>query len=423
MAKLPYDIGSVYEVKKASAYTNGSNRMHVIAGDRLVFRNKSERYAIIEIKNITTKTSSAEQSANGLGDYQYEVEFDYFVNVSVNSYERDIFRPTETNLTVPTLIFKTDVRELFNSTIKRLELINSMMEKNGDLEYRETTNAEIAVLNQKNSDFYLFNELDKIKSIQYSLSTTRKKIFDTFSLNVDYDDITFENRLQKFSKHLNSTRNFKDYMRTINAYNFKQNIVDLDILIQLYKMQQISLEIIIDTFTYKSHDISFFVERLKKLTLFDTATFIDKKEKNYGKILVNLVKKLRELFFRIKLIINFPIMTSDRYLIMDSDYKRLKSDLSTNIWKNEEENDLFLLHKKLEMVYGFEVGKVEEGNDYISLISDVVLVSKNTFGNGLSIDDRKELSTYIQKIESLAVSEYDDFFMLSLWLDYLEKNV
>ena len=41
----------------------------------------------------------------------------------------------------------------------------------------------------------------------------------------------------------------------------------------------------------------------------------------------------------------------------------------------------------------------------------------------LLICDSKNIEKYIQKIEELTISEYDDFFMIPFWIDYLEKNV
>ena len=83
----------------------------------------------------------------------------------------------------------------------------------------------------------------------------------------------------------------------------------------------------------------------------------------------------------------------------------------------------FLLNKKLELKYGYEIGKVENNNPYKEFIGEIVSMEKELFGNGLSVDEIKSLSKYIQKIEELTISEYDDFFMIPFWIDYLEKNV
>jgi hypothetical protein len=48
---------------------------------------------------------------------------------------------------------------------------------------------------------------------------------------------------------------------------------------------------------------------------------------------------------------------------------------------------------------------------------------KKLFGNGLSDEELDNLGKYVQVVETKAVEEYDDFFMIPFWIDYLKKSV
>ncbi len=418
MAKVPNSITNVYAIKKASLYDDVGTSMKVYIGDRVIFRNGFGRYAVVEITDIKSDTTTETT-------YNYTVKFKFFVNTSLNQFDRDVFSPTETNMTAPTLVFKTRVRELFNALVVRLEQINALRDKlttDIDTESYESIQSQIVELESQNKSFYLFEELDKIKAKKYSLDQLYIDIND--KLNVDYTlpTVELEALIQKYKYHVEGTKLFADYVSSVNAYEFRKNIVDLGILISIYKDQQTILEIIIDTYNYKIKDTDYYVERLKEITMFDTTGYVDK-TLSYGGMLVKLVKKLRNLLFKIKLVINFPIMSSGEHIVLSDLFYRLKQDLSTGIWERQVETDFFLLHKKLELKYGYEIQKVEEGLPYKNFISDIVKIEKDLFGKGLSTDDIKNISNYIQTVESKAISEYDDFFMIPFWLDYLEKNV
>lgn len=419
MAKVPSEITNVYEIEKASLLNSIGTDVKISIGDKLVFMNNSERYSVVEIVNIDSDVDV------DLGKYDYTIEFRYFVNTSLNQYDRDEFKPDETTMVVPTLIFKTDVRELFNSLIVRLEEINVLREKlesSVDTESFETISSEIAELESKNNEFYLFEELDKIKAKKYSL----EQLYDGIEseLNIDYDkpfdelDILIE----KYHTHINNTKIFSKYINDINAYEFRKNIIDLGILIKLYDDQQIILETLIDTYEYKKNDTQYYIDKINEIKMFDLHGFIDN-TLEYGDMLVNLVRKLRDLLFKIKLIINFPIMSDGKHVVMSDIYYRLSNDMNTDEWTETPESDLFMLNKKLELKYGYEIEKAESGKPYKDFISDHVEFEKELFGKCLSVNDIKDISNYIQVVESKTVSEYDDFFLIPFWLDYLEKNV
>lgn len=433
MAKIPDAIESVYEIGSASEFISAGTSLKVTIGDKILLKNHyesekytSERYAVLEIKNIRTFVEPEQTAEDGISKYYYEVEIDYFVNTALNQYEQDEFKPEETSLVAPTIVFKTNVRELFNSLVLRLEEINALREKidNGDLdkESYESTLADIEELEEKNKAFYLFEELDKIKSKYFSLNSIYKKLIEKYRIDTSLPLNEMDEYINLYKNHIEKTKSFKEYMYDIDAYDFRKNIIDLGILVKLYKDQQTVLEILIKTYEYKRYDITYYKNKLSDIKMFDTSSFLDE-EMSYSDALVKLVLKLRELLFRLKIVINYPIMTDGNYVIMTSLFYRWNKDLITEEWNYLTETDLFLLNKKLELRYGYEIGKKESGLTYKDFISTLVDIEKDFFGRGLSNGDIKDLSNYIQTIETKTIEEYDDFFMIPFWIDYLEKNV
>ena len=54
-------------------------------------------------------------------------------------------------------------------------------------------------------------------------------------------------------------------------------------------------------------------------------------------------------------------------------------------------------------------------------MQEIIIKQRDLFGNGLNNDDLKNISKYIQVVEEKAVEEYDDFFMIPYWIDYLSN--
>lgn len=419
MAKLPTTISSVYEIAKASEFSSIGNVAKITIGDKLILKNGYGRYAVIEIGNIITLTEPDN------GKYYYSVEFNYYVNTSLNQYDRDVFKPQQTDMVVPTLVFKTDVREMFNSLIVRLEEINdlkSQLDASLDAESFETISTQIADLEAENQAFYLFEELDKIRAKYYSLNTFYNDLSSTYSIDFTQNIAELDLQIDKYSKHIDNTKTFEEYMTSIHAYEFRKNLVDLKVLVDLYKDQETILEMIIGSYEYKDRDANYFKNMLTNFRLISTNDIVDT-SLAYGPMLVKMVTKLRELLFKLKLIINFPIMSEGKHIILSEPYLRLKEDLATGVWSQTAEADLFMLNKKLELRYGYESAKVEAGNPYKDFIANVAFLEKSLFGKGLSSVDIKNISNYIQVVEDKVISEYDDFFMIPFWIDYLEKNV
>ena len=424
MTKVPSSVKSVYDINNAAQYTTPFTKINVTIGDKLVLRNNKNRYCIIEIKNIVASVVTGAESGNGLGKYTYNVDIRYFVNTSLGQYDRDEFRPEITNLAVPTLVFKANVREMFNMLITRLERINLLygVLDGLDVESYELVMSEIKTLEAENKNFYLFYELDNIKSKRYALTSLNKNLLKSFDINFELPLMDITPTLNAYKNHLNGTKTFSEYMNDVHAYDFKQNIVDISVLIELYKDQQTVFEILTATYAYNQLDVKHFKDRLKEIKLFDVTGYVDEKLK-YGQMLIKLVVNLRNLLFKIKLIVNYQILSDDTRVVMTDTYYRLKQNLSTNEWHNEIDMDLFLLNKKLELHYGYEIKKVESDKPYTTFISDIVSLEKETFGRCLSEDDIVCISSYIQYVESKTIAEYDDFFLIQFWLDYLEKNV
>lgn len=418
MARIPNDIPSVFEIDKASGFTSIGTDTKISIGDKLILRNHFERYAIIVVKDMNTLTEPED------GKYYYNIVFDYYVNISLDQFNRDSFTPKRTDMDIPKLVFKTSVRELFGSLIERLELINVAKGKLAagvDAEEAAILNTDINAMEKINSEFYLFEELDKIKAkrhvMQLMLESYERRYMVDFDLSLDEID----EQINKFKIHIDDAKSFSEYISSIDAYDFKQNMVDLKVMVNLYREQQTLLEILISTYGYKNVNMDFYIGKVAEIKMFDTAGFIDT-SLPYNEALVNLVTRLRELLFKVKLVINFPIMSEGQHILMSHMYRRLTQDLSSGEWRKEEDLDLFLLNKKLELMYGYETEKVEDDNPYTDFITELVHIEKDIFGKGLSEEDIKNISKYIQAVEAKTVDEYDDFFLIPFWLDYLEKN-
>ena len=426
MTKVPYSINSVYEISDAEEYTSGISVIHVITGDRLILKNIHGRFSVLEIKAINSTVISSATATDKLGKYEYDVGFKYFINTSINKYDKNVFSPVETSLTAPTLMFKTDVREMFNTLIIRLEKMNEIKDSLSglDAESFNIAKTEIATLEEENKKFYLFDELDSLKSKYFTFNVMCKRFASDFSVDFDLPIETYTTIIDALEIYLNDTKSFEEYINSVHAYCCTQNMIDVGVITKIFKDMITTLEIIIDSYSYKKYDIEHFKTRLKEIKMFDVTHLIDvDATKTYKNTLIKLIKDLRTLFFRIKLIVCFPLLTSDKNIIFDSNYFRLKQDASTKLWRLEIENDLFLLNKKLELKYGLEIKKIEEGSEFKDFISDIVEQEKQLFGRGLTNDEIKNLSNYINVVKNKTVAEYDDFFLIPLWLDYLDKNM
>jgi hypothetical protein len=223
----------------------------------------------------------------------------------------------------------------------------------------------------------------------------------------------------KLVNQLNSTKTFSEYMNSTTLYDFRNNIVDLAIIIELYKEQQKMFKIILETFDYMNKTSEYF------LNIFDSCNYIDSKlvDKNQYKGLSYLnqlpliVKNARTHLYKLKLIINFPILITGKYIIPSEAFDRPVFDLDGNQIVIDD-IDFYLLNKKLELSFGYETKKVNLNN---SLLTDITQIVKTYQGIGLSDIDKTTLGTYIETVERRAIIEYDDFFMLSYWVDYLTK--
>jgi len=375
------------------------------------------RYAVISVDSIKEVIEAEAES------FYFEIVFTVNVNISLNQFERKTFKPQSTEIVIPTLIFKTNVKELFNTMITRLESINLLREElkvTTDPESRLTISNKIEDLEQENRKFYLFEEYNKLEAKINSLENMLKQM-DVELINYESlspEDIKHQNlELQNI---LESTKTFEDYMNTINVYEFRKNVIDLTVLLDLYKEQKAVMGIIIDTYDFKKYDITYYKERIQELKYIGINVSIDT-TKNYIEQIIIIVEMLRTYLFKIKLIINLPIMTEGKYIIFNSTFERLFKDESSMEYVVGTERDLYLLNKKLELRYGYEIDKVEAGSMYVNLIEETTSLLKSTFGTGLSAEDIINLSNYIQAVEDRVIEEYDDFFMIPFWLDYLTK--
>lgn len=425
VAKVPSSLHTVYEIDRASTYSSEDKIIKITVGDLIIFKNKFGRYMVVEIDDMHSVSESEDDALNGIANFDYTIKFNFFVNTSLDQSTKDVFKPEVTHMDAPMLVFKTSVREMFNGMISRLEEMNALrnnLTESIDNETRETILGKINDLDRENKKFYLFEELNKIKLKKHNMELLYNSM--VVDLRVDFalplNDIV--EKITKYKHHIQNSKNFYEVVNSIDAYEFRKNVVDLSILVDLYADQQTVLETLIDTFNYKQFDNKYFYDKLKTIKMFDTSTFVDI-DKSYKEVLLSLVKKLRGLLFRIKLIINYPILADGKHIEMMGIFNRLTRDVSTGEWSEKNETDFFLLYKKLELNYGYEIGKKESGLSYRDFISDMVKIEKELFGRGMSSNDIRNISEYIQIVEKKTVEEYDDFFMIPFWLDYLEKNM
>lgn len=421
MTKVPKDVKNVYQISSAEKYTDELQFVYAVPGDKFILKNAQNRFGIVEIKSIKSTVVPGNHS-----EYHHEIEFKYFINTSMNRYDRDVFSPTVTSLTVPTIIFKTDVREIFNSLILRMEKINeakTQMTNEIDSSEYNLLLTNVIEMEEENRKFYLFDELDVLKSRYFTYLAKYKSYIKQFSIDFELEQDIIENAVKAYTAHLNETKTFEMSVNSVKAYNFIQNMIDLGVIVLLYKDMISILELLIDTYSYKSYTFKHYSDKLNLIKIFDFSKVLDKNEKSYKKNLIALVNGLRDVFFKMKLIINYPILTNSSYIIFDSNFHRLKKDEVTGEWHEFIESDMFLLHKQIELKYGLEIKKIEEGNAFKPFISDIVQIEKDLFGRGLSQSDIRNLSNYLAIIKKKTVAEYDDFFLIPLWLDYLDKNM
>lgn len=424
IAKVPKDtIESVYEIDDASRFQRiNDDDVAIMTGDILIMKNKMNRYAVVKINGM--REILTEEN----GKYYFEIDFEVYVNVSLNNYERTIFKPLETSLVVPTLVFKTNVRELFSSLVYRLEEIDRLKDeltKTKDTERILTINNQIDQYQNENAKYYLFEEYNKLKAKVISLESIQSKLWidciidDTIEC---VDELALKNNT--LEQQLQTTKTFKEYMNSIHVYDFRKNIVDLTLLVELYQDQLLGMEILIDTYNFKKYDsCDYFKTKVQQLKYFPASclTEIENSKLPFNEELKLLVTYLRDYIFKLKLVINFPIMSAGKHILFSQIYTRPELNEQTGEYILQQDHDFYLLNKKLEMMYGWETEKVEMGAMYEDFIGEIVSKQKETFGNGLSDEDLENLGRYIQTVETRVVEEYDDFFMIPFWLDYLDK--
>lgn len=418
IAKVPSSkVSSVYDISDVSEFQlQGGNTLPVIVGDLIIMKNKSNRYALVEIISINSVTNVE------LGQYNFEIEFKVHVNVSLNPFEQTNFKPLTTDYVVPTILFETNSIELFSSLIERIKKINTLqlsMEETIDTEKKILFAEEINDIKFINNQFYLVSEYNKLSA---HVNILQEKL-DSFNIVVDYKSIGTKSisiANMRFKQQLDSTKTFAESMNSTKMYDFRNNIVDLSIIVSLYKEEQKMLAIILGTFDYMDKDLEHF------LMIFDSCSFIDPvlvdkiqyEGLTYIKQLPLIVSNARTHLYRLKLVINLPILIAGKYIIPSTSFNRLAYS-SDGTQHTIDDIDFYLLNKKIELAYGYEVAKSQIPDN--NLISNITKLVKEVQGSGLSDDDKTNIGTYIEEVERRVVIEYDDFFMLPLWMDYLTK--
>jgi hypothetical protein len=426
VAKVPKDdYESIYAIDDASRFQPLSGTTYpVMVGDLLIMKNKMGRYAVVEISKIYSDVELE------VGQYYFAIDFNTHVNVSLNRYDRNVFKPLETQMVVPTLMFKTNVRELFSSLVARLEEIdklNAELATSNDMEKILTLKNKIETLEYENSKYYLFEEYNKLKAKVIGYNQLRDSLWEICTIPDDIECIVSMKEINdNLEAQMNSTKTADQYMNSIHVYEFKKNIVDMTIISDLYKDQLLAMEILIDTYNFRTiGNCDHFREKINNLKYMPNECKIELENANlpYEEKVALLVLKMRDFIFKIKLIVNFPILSEGKHILFSQVYLRPHKNEETGEYEEVSDPDFYLLNKKLEMKIGYETDKVELGALYTDFVEDLVMEQKKLFGNGLSDEELDNLGKYVQVVETKAVEEYDDFFMIPFWIDYLKKSV
>jgi len=418
MVKLsPERINSVYEIDDASIFLDHSmEETEIINGDLILMKNISGRYMVFEIIEINESTNIE------LEEFYFEMNFKFYVNIAINEYERSTFKPLSTNYVVPTLIFELDSKEIFTSLISRLKKIESLkleLDTNNDYETVINIHNEIELLENENKSFFIFEELNHIMMNINQLNDSMK-YFNSCIIdenNVD-DCINIEEYTSKYRNEIDTCLTFEQLVNSITSVEFKDNMIHKKIILSYYQEEYELLSLLIDTFSYNNFNISYFKEKLSNI-LSNNIYF--ENENDYNLFICEVVELIRKRMYKLKLIINMLIMSVDNDIILTTPYLRYSLDTNGNIISYEEDN-MYLFYKKIELNYGYENLKLEEGEKLIDSLSDIVSKSKNLFGKGLSEDEEDNLSNYISTLEDLLITEYDNFFMIPYWIDYLNQK-
>ena len=418
MIKLsPERINSVYEIDDASIFLDYSiEETEIINGDLILMKNISGRYMVFEIVEINENTNTE------LEEFYFEMNFKFYINIAINEYERSTFKPLTTNYVVPTLVFELDSKEIFNSLISRLEKIESLkleLDTNNDYEMAINIRNEIELLENENKNFFIFEELNhimiNINQLKDSMVDFNSCIID--ENNVD-DCINIEEYAHKYRNEIDTYTTFDQLVNNITSVTFKDNIIHKKIILSYYQEEYELLSLLIDTFSYNNFNILYFKE---KLSIILSNDIIFKNENNYNLFIYEVVELIRKRLYKLKLVTNMLIMSTKNNIVLTTPYLRYSTDTNDNIVSYEEDN-MYLFYKKLELKYGYENLKLEEGEKLIDFLADIVSKSKKLFGKGLSEDEEDNLSNYINTLEDLLITEYDNFFMIPYWVDYLKQK-
>jgi plastocyanin len=427
MFRIPSDVDILKDIDDISEFAvANAEYLEVKPGDKVGFLNKKGRWATIEFKDIYDETEM----------YKYDFKFDvrFIVNTADEIKLKTNFKTQIFEMDFPLIQFETNLIELFNSIINRINKINELKKKisqTNDKELINTYLSEIDLLEKENTNNYVSMEINILKQKRDQLMILFESYYGKYYIEKEkrnksslltYDyKIDIEKYKEFYQNEINSFRTFKEIVNDIEPHDFYSSLIDMKKYISVIEKEIIYLEKILSLFRVDFEEGFFepFYEFLKEEgiiedeKIFDGLLDIEKA--------IKIIKLIRERLYKLKLI-NDLDTKSISILKFNNEFKIWRKDFVDGKWKLVSDKDKYLFYKKLELIYGKEVGKIEDGMEEIKEISELVEYIKNIDNLNMDKKEIMDKSKYIQDLEEEIIEEYDKFYLISYWITYIEKK-
>ena len=427
MFRIPANVNVLKEVDDITEFAVAEAKyLEVKPGDKIGFLNKKGRWAVIEFNDIYDETDL----------YKYDFKFDvrFIVNTATDLKLKTNFKTQIFEMDFPLIQFETNLIELFNSIIERINKINKLkrlIKETNDNELINTYVAEINLLERENTNNYVSMEIKMLKQKKEQLNVLFDSYYGDYFIDaenrkieklIDYDFKADVNEYKQFYKDINNLyKSFKEIVNDIEPYDFYNGFVDMMKYMDVIDKQIKYLEKILMLFRV-DFDEGFFepiYEFLKQEKLISDESIFDglmDVEKA-----IKIIKIIREKLYKIKLI-NDLDTKSISILKFSDEFKVWKKDFVSGNWVLKSDKNKYLFYKKLELMYGKEVPKIEDGYEEIDELSELVDYVKNIDNLNMGEEEVMDKSEYIQKLEEEIIEEYDKFYLISYWITYIEKK-
>jgi hypothetical protein len=410
MTKIPDEIKSPYEIVDATKYNQEMNDFGVIPGDIVLLKNKSGRYALLKFNKISTKNDIKNKKL------EFLIDFDYYINISLNKYDKMNFAPKSNVINVPTIVFKNDIRETFINLIEQLERMKKLNEKiklTNDEELKNVYKNQIDAIENEMKEFYIFDELDKLKI----MIKNYERFLELNGCEKEKNQDCYNKLLKLFDKSIS----FEEYMTTKQIIDFKKDLIHTRIIKEKLTEQLKYIEFYTELFKFKIYDKNYYQQYMKEKKLFNLKKINEfDAVDDYLTYIKMLINEIRKNIYKIKLVTNLKVYIDKNMLKFDKDYMQYELDVVKNEFELVKDFDLYLLMKKLEMKYGPHPKK-EYGIDKQVENLYNVLYEKDKKISSIKKTYKYNMSNYIQKVEEMAIESYDDFFLIPFFSKFVSK--